>query len=114
AQRGSFRLIVTRHQLAAQKLADRRFGNVLDEDVTPWPLEARQARRPAELIELVGLDGCAALDESRDDLAPALVSQADDRHLRYRRMQRQAALDLDRRDVLTAGNDHVVHATGDE
>ncbi len=29
-------------------------------------------------------------------------------------MQRQAAFDLDRRDVLAAGDDHVVDAAGDE
>ena len=33
---------------------------------------------------------------------------------RHGRMQRQAALDLDRRDVLAAGDDHVVDAAGDE
>ena len=56
----------------------------------------------------------AALDEGGDDPAPALVGQPDDRDLRHRLVQRQAAFDLDRRDILATGDDHVVDAAGDE
>ena len=85
-----------------------------DEDVAPRPLEIGEAGGAAEPVELVRLDRRASLDEGRDDLAPALVRHAGDGHLGHGRMQRQAALDLDRRDVLAAGDDHVVDATGDE
>ena len=59
-------------------------------------------------------DGALALDERGDDLAPFLVGEADDGDLEHGRVQRQAAFDLDRRDVLAAGDDHVVDAPGDE
>ena len=60
------------------------------------------------------MTGADALDEGDDDLAPALVRQAGHGHFDDGRVQRQAALDLDRRDVLAAGDDHVVDAAGDE
>ena len=66
------------------------------------------------MIELLRLDDDAALDEGGDDLSPALVRQPDHGDLQHRRMQRQAAFNLDRRNVLSAGDDHVVHAAGDE
>ena len=56
----------------------------------------------------------AALDEGGDDLAPALVRQSDHRDFGHRRMQRQAGFDLDRRNILAAGDDHVVDPAGDE
>ena len=36
------------------------------------------------VVEFLGGDRAGALDEGGDDLAPALVGQADDRHLRAR------------------------------
>src|SRR5215471_13466670 len=107
-------LVLTRHELAAQELADGRFRYRLDEDVAPRPLEIGEPRGAAELIELLGLDHAAALDEGGNDLAPALVRDPDHGHLGDRGMQRQAAFDLDRRDVLAAADDHVVDAAGDE
>ena len=41
-------------------------------------------------------------------------ARPDHRDLRHRLVQRQAAFDLDRRDVLAAGDDHVVDPAGDE
>src|SRR5262249_26229934 len=70
--------------------------------------------RAAEFVELVRLDRAAALDESNQDLAPALVRKPDHGYLQNGGMQRQAAFDLDRRDILPAADDHVVDATGDE
>ena len=70
------RLVFARDQLAAQQLADRRFRDRLDEHIAARPLEFGKAGRAAILVELVGVDRRAALDESRDDLAPALVRQA--------------------------------------
>ena len=46
-------------------------------------------------------------------LAPFLVRHADDRHLLHGRVAQQHALDLDRRDVLAAADDHVL-ASGRE
>ena len=65
-------------------------------------------------VEMLVFDRRASLDEGGYDLAPALVGQADHRDLRHRLVQRQAAFDLDRRDVLAAGDDHVVDPPGDE
>jgi hypothetical protein len=59
-------------------------------------------------------DRRAALDEGGDDLAPAFVGEANHGDLGHRLVQRQAAFDLHRRDVLAAGDDHVVDAAGDE
>ena len=107
-------LVFACDQLAAQELADRRFRDVVDEDVAARPLEIGEAGGAAELVELGVVDRAAALDEGGDDLAPALVGKADHRHFGHGGMQRQAALDLDRRDVLAAGDDHVVDTAGDE
>src|ERR1051326_363143 len=52
-------------------------------------------------------------DEGLDRLAPFLVGQADDRGFRDRGMLEQSVLDLDRRDVLAAGDDHVLLAVAD-
>src|SRR5437762_6218424 len=58
-----------------------------------------------------GLRG-ARHDEGGDDLAPAVVGQADDRNLGDARVAREGVLDLDRIDVLAAGDDHVVDPPG--
>src|SRR5262249_22138436 len=113
-RRRALELVLTRHELAAQELADRRLRYRLDEDVAPRPLEIGEARGAAELIELLGLDHAATLDEGGNDLAPALVRDPDHGHLGDCGMQRQATFDLDRRDVLAAADDHVVDAAGDE
>src|SRR5262245_54476326 len=100
----TLRLVFACHQLATQELAHRRFRDCLDEDIAPRPLVIGQPGGAAELIELVGRDRRAPLDEGADDLAPTLVGKPDHRNLRDRRIERQAALDLDRRDVLAAGD----------
>src|SRR5438105_3352879 len=51
------------------------------------PLEVGEAAIAAMLIEMLTLDRGCSLDESRDDLAPALVGEADHRDLRHRRVQ---------------------------
>src|SRR5262245_60241912 len=113
-RRRALELVLTRHELPALELADRRLRYRLDEDVTPRPLEIGEPRGAAELIELLGLDHAATLDEGGNDFAPALVRDPDHGHLGDCGMQRQAAFDLDRRDVLAAADDHVVDAAGDE
>ena len=52
-------------------------------------------------------------DERLDGLAPLLVGHADDGRLGDGRVLEQAVLDLDRRDVLAARDDHVLLAVGD-
>ena len=52
-------------------------------------------------------------DERVRRLAPLLVRQADDRRFLHRGMAQQHALDLDRRDVLAAADDHVLEAVAD-
>src|SRR5262245_52616476 len=110
----ALQLVFTRHELAPQELADGRLRDRLDEDVAPWPLEIGEPRAAAELIEFFGLHHAATRDEGGNDLAPAFVRDPDHGHLGDRGMQRQAAFDLDGRDVLAAADDHVVDATGDE
>src|SRR4029450_8945908 len=110
----ALQLVFACHELAAQELADRGLRDRRDEDVAPRPLETGEPRGAAELIELLGLDHAAALDEGGNALAPALVRDPDHGHLGDCGMQRQAAFDLDRRDVLAAADDHVVDAAGDE
>jgi hypothetical protein len=56
----------------------------------------------------------AQLHEGDDLLAPAFVLQTGHGHLVDGRVQRQHGLDVDRRDVLAAADDHVVDAAGDE
>src|SRR5262249_54386157 len=113
-RRRAFELVLTRHELAAQELADGRFRYRLDEDVAPRPLEIGEPRGAAELIELLGLDHATTLDEGGNDLAPAFVRNPDHGHLGDCGMQRQAAFDLDRRDILPTADDHVVDAAADE
>src|SRR4051812_28181702 len=113
-RRRTLRLVIAGHEQAAQQLADRRLRNGLDKNIAARPLEIGEAGIAAMLVEMLVLDRGAALDEGRDDLAPALVGQADHRNLRYRGVQRQAAFDLHRRNILAAGDDHVVDPAGDE
>src|SRR5262245_47572975 len=78
-----FWLVFTGHQLAAQELANGRFRNVGDEDVTAWALEIGQVRFAAEFIECDVVDRSSALNERGDDFAPALISKPDHRYFRY-------------------------------
>ena len=55
-----------------------------------------------------------ALHKGRDDLAPFLVGDTDHGDLEHGRVQRKAAFDLDRRDVLAPGSDHVVYPAGNK
>ena len=52
-------------------------------------------------------------DEGLRGLPPPLVRQAHDRGLLDRRVTQQRALDLDRRDVLAAADDHVLDPVAD-
>src|SRR6516225_5327415 len=110
----ALQLVFTRHELTAQELADGRLRDRRDEDVAPRPFEIGEPRGAAELIELLGLDHAATLDEGGNNLAPALVRDPDHGHLGDCGMQRQAAFNLDRRDILPTADDHVVDAAGDE
>src|SRR6267142_4063407 len=57
----------------------------------------------------LGATGARAQDHERlDRLAPLLVGHADHRDLGHRLMLEEAVLDLDGRDVLAAGDDHVL------
>ena len=51
--------------------------------------------------------------EGLDRLAPFLVGHADHRDLGHRRVRAKRVLDLDRRDILAAGDDHILLAIGD-
>ncbi len=84
----------------AQQLADRRFRDLVHEDVAARQLVTRQAARTAMGVERRFVGAAAPLDEGRHDPAPALVGQAHDGDLGHGRMQGQATLDLDGRDVL--------------
>src|SRR6516165_12769573 len=79
--------ILTSDKQAAQDLADRRFRDFGDKHVLAWALVIGEARTPAPGVESLRLDSAAALDESGDPLAPALVRQAGDCHLGNGRMQ---------------------------
>src|SRR5208282_2159899 len=109
-----FALVVTSDKEAAQQLSDRGFGQGIDEDEASRTLEVRKSGCSAELFELLLGDRPLALYKGRDDLAPLLVGEADDGNVEHGRMQRKTAFDLDRRDVLASGNDHVVDAAGNE
>ena len=52
-------------------------------------------------------------DEGAADLAPAVVGNADHRHLAHGGMFDQRGLDLDRIDVLAARDEHVLLAAND-
>ena len=80
-------IILAGDEQAAQDLADRRFRDFGDKHVLARALVIGEARTPAPGVECVGLDRAAALDESGDPLAPALVPQAGDGHLGDGRMQ---------------------------
>src|SRR5580704_8862191 len=106
--------IITGNELAPQKLADRRFWNLRNKYVAARTFEVYQSQASAECIEIIGLHRGARLDESANDLTPACVRQSDHGDFRYCRVQRQAAFDLDWRDVLAAGDDHIIDAAGNE
>ena len=73
-----FALIVAGHEKAAQQLTHRRFWQGIDKDEAPGTLEICKPGCPAELFEVLLGDGAVALDESGDDRAPVLISEADD------------------------------------
>src|ERR1700735_29946 len=109
-----FRLIVASYQQAAQQFSDRGLRKRIDKDETPRTLEIGKPRRATKLIELGFADRGLSLDKGGDDLAPLLVGKTDDGDLQHSGMQRKAAFNLDRRDIFTPGDDHVVDAAGDE
>src|ERR1043165_6346301 len=111
---GALGLVFASHQLSAQELAHRRARNRLDENVTSRPLKVGQPTRAPDLPELGRLDCALAFDEGSHDLAPAFVRKPYHRHFRNGGMQRQAAFDLDWRDNLSAADNHIVGAAGDE
>src|SRR5262249_60077938 len=59
-------------------------------------------------------DRAAACQEAENDLAPPLARNPDHGPLGDCGVQRQAASDLARRNILPAADDHVVDAAGDE
>src|SRR4051794_2646340 len=88
------------NELAAQELAHRGFWDCVDKNIPARALEIRKTRSAAVLIEILRRNRRGALHESRNDFAPALVRESNDGDFGHCRMQRQAALDLDRRDIL--------------
>src|SRR5580704_19344258 len=109
-----FALVIAGDEQTAQQLSDRGFRQAIHEDDAPWPLEVRKTGCPAELLEVLLGDRPLALHKGRDNLAPLLVGNTDHGDFEYGLVQRKAAFDLDRRDVLAPGNDHVVYPAGDE
>src|ERR1700730_1149083 len=112
--RGVFALIVAGDEKAAQQLAHRRFWQGIDKDEAPGTFEICKPGCPAELFEILLADRPLSFHEGGNNLAPFLISEADDGDFEYRRMQRKAAFDLDWRDVFASGDDHVIDAAGDE
>src|SRR5262249_8709522 len=105
-----------REELAAQQLARRALRQRRHELVAARALEVREVRRLApEGVEVVGAERRgrprARHDERGDDLPPARVGQAHHAGLAHPRMAQEDLLDLDRVDVLAAGDDHVVDPT---
>ena len=74
--------------------------------------KSREKRREAGLaavfVEILLADLPGTFDESGDDLAPALIRQPHHGYFEHRGMLRQAALDFYRRNILSAGDDHVI------
>ena len=68
------------------------------------------SRSRAKAISSAGVDGTVEGDGGDDGLAPALVGQPEDGDLAHRRVAHEDLLDLDRVDVLAAGDDHVLLA----
>jgi hypothetical protein len=63
------------------------------------------------LVSSTAVAGTPSRSATNDrDFAPLLVRRGDDRGLEHRRMAGERVLDLDRRDVLAAGNDDVLGA----
>jgi hypothetical protein len=58
-------------------------------------------------------DAVAQDDQRLGDLAPTVVRHCDHRGVRHVGMLEQAGFDLQRGDVLAAGDDHVLLAVGD-
>ncbi len=69
----------------------------------------------AEGAQLICRDGCAGLqfNEGARRLAPFLVGLRDHRGAQYRRMPVQRLLDLQRRNILTAGDDDILRPVAD-
>src|SRR6266478_2682698 len=77
-RRGRFNLVFARHQ-QPQQLADRRFRYGVDKHETARAFEGGEAGVTAVFVKVLLADRLATLDESGDDLAPALIRQANDR-----------------------------------
>ena len=75
-----------------------------------WASRSRQCSMSSASVAVAA---GAQHDERLDRLAPLLVGHADDRGLGDGRVLEEAVLDLDRADVLAAGDDHVLLAVGD-
>ncbi len=98
---------------AAQRRLEHLAGGVARQLVDD--LDARRALEvgqplPGEGDQLGGRDLAVAGDGGDDRLAPALVGQPEDGHLADGRVAHEDLLDLDRVDVLAAGDDHVLLA----
>src|ERR1700722_6156727 len=107
--------LVLRMQLLAQDLPERVFWQRVDELDGLGSLEARQAGA-AELLDTcgVGLFSRAQHHVCLHRLTPFDRRNSNDRGLIDGRMAHQHGLDFRRRDILTAANDHVVLAAGEE
>src|SRR4051794_15636514 len=96
-------------QLVLAHLAGGRLRELVDERDLPRSLERRE--EPAHVLDqlrLVDARARAADHERLGTLTPALVGRADHRHLEDAGMAGDRVLDLDRRDVLAAADDHVL------
>src|SRR5919204_5368591 len=105
-------LILSGLELAAQDLAHGRLGHRLDEDVAPWTLEVGElVAGQAEPVEFLrGERGIAGHHKRADHLSPALIGQPAHGDVSHFGMLRENVLDLKWVDVLTARDQHIVHA----
>src|SRR5262245_28018132 len=101
-------------QLELLELAGRRTGQSLAELDRGRALVVRHAAAAVgDQVAGAHLIPRTQHDQRLDRLAPLLVGHTDHGGLGYRRVLVEAVLDLDGRDVLTTGDDHVLLPVGD-
>ena len=97
---------VSSRRILRRIFPDALFGSAGTKRYSRGRLKRASVRGEAVRVELLGR---RLADDDRDDALPeAVVGGADDRHLADAGVAREHVLDLERMDVLAAGDDHVV------